>query len=268
MSDKYSDLQPFSRDERLNLFSHWFPKVENCGIAVPKSVVIQVPHNLHEHLYMDHPDEDIDAVRAWVKSSVDPVLEASGLKGHMLFIKNGSFSYKYDACAGCLPPPSPDIAMNIINIMYYDAMFDVGGCSELVIRERITHNSKVTPTIYNGLPFRTEFRVFYDFDTREVIFCANYWDYDYCYSHLHDRTDRIVFDAMREEMQKSYESHKQEAVDLVKTSMRNVDGLTGPWSVDLMLTERGEFYLIDMALAERSAYWEMRPGVDRKEKEE
>ena len=43
-----------------------------------------------------------------------------------------------------------------------------------------------------------------------------------------------------------------------------MEGLSGPWSVDLMMTEAGEMYLIDMAVAEQSAYWEFRPGNERK----
>lgn len=51
--------------------------------------------------------------------------------------------------------------------------------------------------------------------------------------------------------------------------MKNVQGLSGPWSIDIMLNEGfstehfekpNEFWLIDMAVAERSAYWEKRPS--------
>lgn len=52
--------------------------------------------------------------------------------------------------------------------------------------------------------------------------------------------------------------------ELVAEHMARVEGLSGPWSVDLMMTEAGEMYLIDMAVAEQSAYWEFRPGNERK----
>lgn len=51
--------------------------------------------------------------------------------------------------------------------------------------------------------------------------------------------------------------------------LKNVQGLSGPWSIDIMLNEGfstehfekpNEFWLIDMAVAERSAYWEKRPS--------
>lgn len=41
--------------------------------------------------------------------------------------------------------------------------------------------------------------------------------------------------------------------------MRDVQGLTGQWSVDVLMDEREKFWLIDMAIAQRSAYWEQRP---------
>ena len=265
--DKYAELKPFSRGEASNLFSNWFPKVKDCGINVPKSVVIQTPKEMFEHFYMENPAEDIAAVQKWVREEVIPAAEKRGVRyGTPVFIKNGSFSNKFDAGTSCMTMLTDNMAMNIINIMYGDAMFDVGGMTELVIRERIQHDACFTPTIYSGLPLRTEFRVFYDFDTHEVIFCANYWDYQYCYPHLYDRTDKIVFDAVRDELEKRYEANKDAAMELVRQHMADVTGLSGPWSIDLMLTEDNQFYLIDMALAERSAYWEFRPGAEKGEK--
>ena len=46
----------------------------------------------------------------------------------------------------------------------------------------------------------------------------------------------------------------------VAKAMSCVEGLSGPWSVDVMLDEDQGYWLIDMAVAEMSAYWEDRPG--------
>lgn len=50
--------------------------------------------------------------------------------------------------------------------------------------------------------------MFYDFDTRKPIFTANYWDYDYVYPHLHDATDKIVFEHERERIEGAFKSEK------------------------------------------------------------
>ena len=101
--------------------------------------------------------------------------------------------------------------------------------------------------------------MFYDFDTREPIFTANYWDYDYVYPHLYHATDKIVFEHERERLEGVYAHFKDAVQDKVADAMRDVQGLTGQWSVDVLMDEREKFWLIDMAIAQRSAYWEMRP---------
>lgn len=281
--DKYAENGyescALSQREEQDAFSFWWPLVKDCGIRVPETVIIKVPEELDEegrntfyrHFYMERP-EDYPAIRKWVNDVVIPTLNASPLKGHLLFVKNSLYSNKFDART-CMPAPTPNALTDaIIGIQYSEyenKMWGPYGDTEFVFRDRILHMSKMVPCIYGGLPFRTEFRVFYDFDTHEVIFTANYWDYDYLYPHLYDRTDRIVFDAMRDEMQEKFEKYRGEVEALVAEHMKNVQGLSGPWSIDIMLNEGfstehfekpNEFWLIDMAVAERSAYWEKRPS--------
>lgn len=275
--NKYEEFKRGSRSEQ-NQFSFWWNKVKDCGIRVPETVIIKVPQELDEkgrnlfcrHFYMERP-EDYPAIKKWVDDVVIPTLNTSPLKGHLLFVKNSLYSNKFDART-CMPTLNPNALIDaIIDIQYSEyaqKMWGPYGDTEFVFRDRIQHMSNMVPCIYGGLPFRTEFRVFYDFDTREVIFTANYWDYDYCYPHLYDRTDRIVFDAMKDEMQERFEKYRGEVEALVAEHMKDVQGLSGPWSIDIMLNEGfttayaekpNEFWLIDMAVAEESAYWDKRP---------
>lgn len=121
-----------------------------------------------------------------------------------------------------------DLADHIANIMYESLCVDAYGESEVVIRNRILHYSDTVPCIYHGLPFRPEFRVFYDFDLKKVLFTANYWDYDYVYPHLYDCTDKIIFDAMREKMEDTFIGYKDHVEEMVANAMKNVEGLEGP----------------------------------------
>ncbi len=79
----------------------------------------------------------------------------------------------------------------------------------MVVRERIRHDERVTPCIYHGLPLRSEFRVFYDFDLKKVLFTANYWDYDSVYGRLYDATDKIIFDHERERLESTFKEKKK-----------------------------------------------------------
>lgn len=56
--------------------------------------------------------------------------------------------------------------------------------------------------------------------------------------------------------------HKDAVQVMVSDAMRDVQGLTGQWSADVLLDEQGKFWLIDMAIAQRSAYWELRPDKE------
>ena len=49
----------------------------------------------------------------------------------------------------------------------------------------------------------------------------------------------------------------QETVEqLVSKHMKSTEGLSGQWSIDILEDEAGKFWLIDMAIAQRSAYWD------------
>ena len=292
MPDSYSEFKLFSRPEALNNFSHWFPKVQNCGMPVPKSVIVPVPDDLWkgETFYMEHYEKNMEEILAFTNAYVLPAIEEAKI-GSLLFLKNATYSGKFDAGRSCFCMKDRyQLAEHIAQIMYDSLCCEAGGTSEVVIRERITRNLSTTPCIYNGLPLRPEFRVFYAFDAKKPIFTANYWDYDYVAPHLYEKTDRIVFNAMREAIEDAFEAYKDTVTDLVSDAMSRVEGLSGPWSVDVMLEDypsseaiqantellspegvekyvrfmeqqrQPKFWLIDMALAERSSYWENRPG--------
>lgn len=64
------------------------------------------------------------------------------------------------------------------------------------------------------------------------------------------------------ESEGAYKKHKDSVQAMVADAMQNVHGLTGQWSVDILMDEEDKFWLIDMAIAQRSAYWEMRPDKE------
>ena len=143
-----------------------------------------------------------------------------------------------------------------MNINYAALCLGAHGCEELVVRSVIPYDRKKVPCIYNGLPLRPEFRVFYDFDKHEVLYCVNYWDYEYVSKGLYDATDKIVFEYMRYYLLSCFWSKKDEVEEVVSKSMKTVNDLSDIWSIDILLDGNNEFWLIDMALAKNSAYWD------------
>ena len=164
--DKYAkngyESCAFSQREEQDAFSFWWPLVKDCGIRVPETVIIKVPKELDEegqktfyrHFYMERP-EDYPAIKKWVDDVVIPTLNASPLKGHLLFVKNSLYSNKFDART-CMPAPTPNALTDaIIGIQYSEyehKMWGPYGDTEFVFRDRIRHMSNMVPCIYGGLP--------------------------------------------------------------------------------------------------------------------
>ena len=256
--------------EYENDFSFWYPKIKYCGIPSPLTYYTFLPstkeepeyaRRLYEAFCMENPKEDEAVVKAYLEERVIPRLEEMKLTGHV-FVKNARFSNKFNANGTCNLYGLHELYRAIILINYEAMRCGAEGIDEIVVRQFIERDSKNTPCIYNGLPLRPEFRVFYDFDIRKPIFTVNYWNYDYVYPHLYDATDKIIFDHERERIERAYVQNEDYVQRLVAEAMQNVQGLTGQWSVDIMLDERGKFWLNDMAIAQRSAYWEMRPDKE------
>lgn len=258
-------MDPFRENE--NDFSFWYPKVKDCGIRTPRTFFAKLPtheeepifaRKLYEAFYMESPRENMSVIQAWLDRDIIPKLEEMKLTGHV-FVKNARFSNKFSAKGNCNLYGLNELARAIASINYEAMCCEADGIDEIVVRAFIDSDRKKTPCIYEGLPLRSEFRVFYDFDSKAPIFTANYWDFDYVYPHLHDATDRIVFAHEKESISANFFVHRNGIQGLVADAMQAVEGLTGQWSVDVLLDEKGQPWLIDMALAQRSAYWELRP---------
>lgn len=253
-----------------NNMSNWLPAIlpregEARLLDIPRTVIIPVPDDIVEAFFMEDQSNDLARVIRFVTEHVQPKRMEAGFYPNV-FVKNGSFSDKFNFRL-CTPGPEPtQMALNLATINYDAICLDAGGFTEVVLRECIPYLSSATPCIYNGMPLRTEFRVFYDFDSHEPLYVVNYWDWEYCHEAIErNRTDSIVYKAVYPSMLEKYMSMKDEVVAAVAHDMENVTGLKGIWSVDVMLAEMpqteyteasSKLYLIDMAVARQSAYWD------------
>jgi hypothetical protein len=251
-SDFYKDLQA----DRNNM-SYWLPKIQNQGLRIPKTCIIPMPEKVMDACFMDGDrKKNMAVVGKWVTETVMPKLEEESLTG-LIFVKNGCFSNKFDfrSCSIIANPLA--LTASVIDINYQSFMFDAGGNTELAIRERIPYDEEKTPTIYNGLPLRNEYRIFYDFDNHKPLYIVNYWDWDYCHDSIcRVASDRIIYESAYPELEEHYEKEKNTVLFYVNSGLKNVTGLSGIWSVDILEDESGTFWLIDMAVGQQSAYWD------------
>ena len=247
-------------EKNPNNFSQWFPKleegksaIEKAGLKLPKSWWFDVPEIVQRSWYAYDSGMKYEEFSKYITDFVNSISFVFD-ECSFVFNKNGTFSDKFNF-NNCISDRD-SIKGHLMNINYNSLCLSAGGNDEVVLREIIWSNPQTTPTIYHGLPFRPEFRVFYDFDVNRVLYIHNYWDSDYCYESIsRNATDKIVWDAYHDYVDKMYEKHKQEVVNKVDLAMLGVH-MTGRWSIDILRDEGGMFWLIDMAQAEKSAYWD------------
>lgn len=244
----------------LENFSNWYPYIIDFGHFKHSEIISNQIFTFEEVEIMRETD-NIDKVN-WDKINeiITPTLNK--MQDYKLYnIKNGCFSNKFDFNT-CLATKK-NLAKQLWKINYQSSMFETGGYTELVVREIIPYNKKETPTIYNGMPLRTEVRVFYNMDTKQIEYIVDYWDYNYCYESISgNKTDSIIFDWFHNNtMHKSKFNMITEYIYKNISTLKFNSRLKGIWSIDFMYVDNTieddlYIYLIDMARGERSAYWD------------
>lgn len=184
------------------------------------------------------------------------------------FIKTGTYSSKYEFRNAHIHEPKEvdemgeyflflnhltcSMAAPTNNRSFYGA----NTTNEWVVREYIK-DKEGNPTIYNGLPLHTEYRVFVDFDTKEILGVSPYWRSDVMrgkfkeVSSPQERHDYVVYMMHEDVLNKRYHESVQTVLAELKKVIPRIE-LTGQWSVDVM-RNGNDYYIIDMALAEHSA---------------
>ena len=225
--------------------------------------MVKVPEEIFDNFSMDVPNcrEDIkEFVRTDVVPALREFMETNNLN-FPIFVKNGCFSNKFDFNNSCILQSDDldEITDHIINIQYTALMLDTGGYFELVFREYIPFFGDCMPTIYNGMILRPEIRVFYDFDTRKILYMVNYWDKEYCLEKIrdHNEKDGEVFEEFSDFIEKEYLDKSRVIRKIIEDEhiLDNVD-LKGQWSIDFLMNSNIKAWLIDMAVAQQSAYWQ------------
>lgn len=184
------------------------------------------------------------------------------------FIKTGTYSSKYEFRNAHIHEPKEvdemgeyflllnhltcSMAASTNNRSFYGA----NTTNEWVVREYIK-DKESNPTIYNGLPLHTEYRVFVDFDTKEILGVSPYWRSDVMknkfkeVSSPQERHDYVVYLMHEDVLNKRYNESVQTVLNEMEKVIPRIK-LTGQWSIDVM-RNGDDYYIIDMALAEHSA---------------
>lgn len=255
-----------------NSMGHWLPALVEAargveGLRIPETTIARVPLpilQLTRCEYMTLTPTTKRIVDEWAKEVFG--LEADG----DYFIKTGTYSSKFDFRNVRVHDPKEINelgeyllfihfqALQMASPLCRPCIYGVSTTNEWVVR-RFISDTENRPTIYKGLPLRTEYRVFVDCDTDEVLGIHPYWDPEVMKSKFDSANDpdslhdAITYRAAEPELMCTYEANKDRVTALVAELLPNLD-LAGQWSIDIM-QDGDDLWLIDMALAENSAFY-------------
>ena len=267
-------------DQNQESMGYWLPRiirpVDDYGFfQIPNTRIIKVPLPILQLTRLDYMSLS-QATRDIVNAFCKQVFSLDSGKDY--FVKTGLKSSKFDfRNAHVSGSEVNDIGEYLLFIHFQDvclAHFDLSGrnqavcygaatTTEWVVREFIP-DVENNACIYHGMPLHTEYRVFVDFDTNEVLGVHNYWDPDVMKPHFEKRVemdpsdldakhDLVTYLMNEERLVTRYEENKSIVSEHVQELLSDIE-MTGQWSIDIM--QNGDrFYLIDMAPAQNSAFY-------------
>ena len=262
-----------------NAMSHWLPQITSAAnkhgfFKIPETRIAKVPMpilQLSRIEYSSLTPTTLKIVDDWAMKAFDLDINKT------YFIKTGTYSSKFDFRNAKVTGEKEvrELGEYLLFIQYQASMmagplstpciYGVSTTNEWVVREYI-EDKENNPCIYKGMPLHTEYRIFVDFDTNEVLGVAPYWEPEMMKrrfsqgddaSSPHQRHDYIIYKMHEEVLMRRYNDHKEEIVSRIKEMLPDVE-LHGQWSIDVMQND-DDFWLIDMATADTSALNECVP---------
>jgi len=264
-----------------NSMGHWLPQMADAVkhqkfFKIPKTTIIKVPMTMLQLTRLEY--------RSLSRTTLDIVdqfcQKAFGLdESKEYFIKTGTYSSKFDF-RNARVTGAKEVrelgeyllfihhqACQMASSLNNRCIYGVSTTNEWVVREFIPDKEN-NPCIYKGLPLHTEYRVFVDFDTKQVIGVNPYWDpavmkqrfgNESDSSSPHMMHDYVIYAAHEETLMSRYHENVNQVQEQIKQLLQDVEGLTGQWSIDIM-QNGDDFWIIDMALAVNSALKECVPN--------
>lgn len=264
---------------------HWLPEITRASLAtgtlmIPRTTIVKIPTTMLQLTrceYTDLTPTTLAIVNDFCRQAfeLDESLE--------YFIKTGTYSSKFDFRNAYVHEAKEvreigeyllfihNQALQMASPLTKPCIYGVSTTDEWVVREFIKDKEN-NPCIYKGLPLHTEYRVFADFDTKEIIGVSPYWEPETMKKRFgnssdsnspHNQHDYIIYKMHEPVLMKRYFNNKDKVLKYVQELINKTEGLSGQWSIDIMQNGE-EFWLIDMAIAENSAFYDCVPKKLRK----
>ena len=265
-------------DQNPNSMGNWLPKIAGAidkqgFFKIPDTKIIKVPIAMLQLMrQFQYPELSPSTIRI-INKYCHTVFELKNDKKY--FIKTGIRCSKQDF-RNALVQGEKEIkelgeylfyihqqGLMMASPLNKPCIYGAGTTVEWVVRDFI-EDKEDNLTIYHGMPLHTEYRVFVDFDTKEVLGIHNYWDSDVMLKHFTERYEKdpsdidakhdyVTYKANFKNLKKRYNENKDKISEKVQEFIKDCD-MKGQWSLDIM-QNGDDFWFIDAALAEQSAFF-------------
>lgn len=258
LTDKLYDR--FSQNP--NSLYNWYPAVQHAlqksstELKSPDTKAMRLPIELAQFIRFEYQETSLADKELFNRFIFDQ-FELEDDKTY--FIKTGTFSSKFQfANAKCSEPREMGEYFQVINNFAMEV--GAGQTVDLVVREYI-EDVEDNPTIYNGMPLRTEFRVFVNCDTDKVLGVVPYWHPIVMKRALKAgladsiQADYQTYLAHEDKLTDEFNEHLSRVRKEINAILPNLN-LSGSYSIDVM-KNGDDLYVIDLALMSESALTEL-----------
>lgn len=256
-----------------NSMGNWLPQLVQANqnknfFKIPNTKILKVPMTLLQLTRQDYMSLT-PTTKAILNEYVFKAFDLDETKDY--FIKTGTYSSKFDF-RNTHVSESSEIheigeylmfihfqALQMASPLSSPSIYGVSTTNEWVVRDFIPDVEDNT-CIYHGMPLHTEYRIFIDCDRDIIIGAENYWKPEVMMKrfseqrNMADQHDAITYMANMEKLTARYKENVKTVCDHIRELLPDLN-LKGQWSIDVM-QNGDDFWLIDMAIAESSAYYE------------
>lgn len=257
--------------QNINSMGYWLPPLQAAAahvpfFKIPETRIVRVPLPILQLTRIDYheiTDATKAALNAWAMRAFNldtsrKYFVKTGVKCSKFFFRNAVVEGEQEIRElgeYLLLTHHQDVAMS----GPYTGLYGVATTNEWVVREYI-EDAENNPTIYNGLPLRTEYRFFIDAEAKSILGVSPYWEPETMKDRFENHADAtspdmlhdaVIYRAHEPTLMGRYHQHLEEVTAAVRELLPHLN-LPGQWSLDIM-QNGDDFYLIDMAAASTSA---------------
>lgn len=237
-------------NENVNDLAYWFPKIEP-SLPVPQTNIVQTTVNLTTLLDGVTP-EDFGLFAAQLHTAAHQI-------GYPLFMRTGYTSGKHEWRNTCYVATKDDLLAHVAALVEHSHLVDIFGLptDTWVVRELIP--AKPLFYAFEGMPITREFRFFVT-ERGHVRWWQPYWPEGAIRypEPVPGRDDERDWEDLLRAASELTEGEYADLSHLARAAQRLVGH--GAWSVDILQDRVGNWWVTDMADAERSFMYDPTTG--------